>query len=432
MQATTTPYPSESVRRGLHSENYFPGLPEGVTHYQLLHLVRDVGHEIGFTASDIQHLDYLISHTRPLDWLPGGKPVVYKSVSKIARERGIGERQVHNRETKLHRLGVLSWNDIGNYRRTGHRNAEGQIIFAYGVDLSPLAELYVRLVEAKARLIEDLAAFDSARRRLSAVRRRIRAKLAEARALGLDIAELAEQEAALRPIRADWSRSRQQAVLDLASSIEARLDQALATTRPATPASAPAAEGSESSGSTLKTSDQSEENFRHIQPTNKTSSSREDTSSRVAVDDREGKRAGGGRENQHIEAASSTGIEHVTLRQAISAASDDFLAGLRPSSDRIGVPEFVDAAATRCHHLGINRSAWADACATMGRFAAAVAVLIIDRNQHHPDTPIRSPGGALRAMTARARRGELHLHKSLFGILDRNARCRVGNSGVVS
>lgn len=416
MQATTTPYPSESVRRGLHSEHYFPGLPEGVTHYQLLRLVRDVGHEIGFSPADVQHLDYLISHTRPLDWLPGGKPIVYKSVSKIARERGIGERQVHNREAKLNRLGVLSWNDIGNYRRTGHRNADGQIIFAYGVDLSPFAELYVRLVEVKARQIEDLAAFDSARRRLSAMRRRIRAKIAEAETLEIDMAELAAQEAALRPIRADWSRSRQQAVLDLASGIEAGLDRALAPERPVSPP----AEASEPGESIPKTSDQSEQNFRHIQPTNKISSSREDTGSAGAIDDRQGKQAGGGAESQGIEAAVSTGIEHVTLRQAISAAGNDFLARLRPSGGRIGVPEFVDAAADRCHHLGINRSAWADACASMGRFAAAVAVLIIDRNQTHPENPIRSPGGALRAMTARARRGELHLHKSLFGIMDRD------------
>lgn len=419
-----TAYPSESIRRGLQSERYFSGLPEGVTHFHLLRLVREVGHDIGFTASDVQHLDYLISHTREIDWQPGSRPVVYKAVAKIARERGISERQVLNREAKLNRLGALRWHDNGSFRRFGVRNKEGEIVFAYGADLSPLADLYPSLIEAKARIAEDLAAFDIARRRLSAIRRRIRAKLAEAEANGIETAELAARASALRPIRADWPKSRQGAVLDLAREIEASLDQVLTLARPESPPTAPPTDAGGTGEAIQKTSDTSEENFRHIQTTNRSLSSREDTGSAGAVDDRRGKvgeeaRAGGARKAE-IETAARTGIEHVTLHQALSAAGNDFLASLRPSRGKIGVPEFVDAATARCHPLGINRSAWADACATMGRFAAAVAVLVIDRNRDHPETPIRSPGGTLRAMTARARRGELHLHRSLFGILGRD------------
>ncbi|WP_132940165.1 replication initiation protein RepC [Varunaivibrio sulfuroxidans] len=84
------------------------------------------------------------------------------------------------------------------------------------------------------------------------------------------------------------------------------------------------------------------------------------------------------------------------------------------------VADLVDAAGRLCPHLEISRSAWVAACAVMGRAAAAVAVIVIDRNMEHPETPIRSPGGVLRAMTARAKVGELHLEKSIFGILERD------------
>jgi len=36
---------------------------------------------------------------------------------------------------------------------------------------------------------------------------------------------------------------------------------------------------------------------------------------------------------------------------------------------------------------------------------------------HRPDKPVRKPNGYFRSMIERAARGELHLHKSIFGIL---------------
>jgi replication initiation protein RepC len=56
----------------------------------------------------------------------------------------------------------------------------------------------------------------------------------------------------------------------------------------------------------------------------------------------------------------------------------------------------------------------------MGRFDAALAVLVLDRNRSHPVNPVRSPGGALRAMTDRARSGDLNIDASIFAILRRS------------
>lgn len=58
----------------------------------------------------------------------------------------------------------------------------------------------------------------------------------------------------------------------------------------------------------------------------------------------------------------------------------------------------------------------------MGWLEALLSVVIIDRNTDHPTNPIRSAGGALRAFTARAAKGELNLERSLFGIWGRDER----------
>ena len=81
--------------------------------------------------------------------------------------------------------------------------------------------------------------------------------------------------------------------------------------------------------------------------------------------------------------------------------------------------DFILASIDRLPELGINRSAYDAALAQMGDMATALAILIIDRNRFHPDTPIQNPGGVLRAMTARHKAGTLNLVGSLIGLTER-------------
>jgi replication initiation protein RepC len=52
---------------------------------------------------------------------------------------------------------------------------------------------------------------------------------------------------------------------------------------------------------------------------------------------------------------------------------------------------------------------------TMGRYNAATAIAVIAAKANE----IRSAGGYLRAMAERARQGELHLGKSVYGLAER-------------
>ena len=80
---------------------------------------------------------------------------------------------------------------------------------------------------------------------------------------------------------------------------------------------------------------------------------------------------------------------------------------------------FTFAALDQAHALGITKWAYDHATQQMGDLATALCILIINRNIHHPVTPIKSPGGVLRAMTARHAKGELHIAKSLIGLARR-------------
>ena len=76
----------------------------------------------------------------------------------------------------------------------------------------------------------------------------------------------------------------------------------------------------------------------------------------------------------------------------------------------------VDAADYLRTELGISRSAWIDACHTLGRNDAAAAVAVIAAKR----ADIASPGGYLRGMTSRARTGRLNLMGSLWGLAERS------------
>ncbi len=70
-----------------------------------------------------------------------------------------------------------------------------------------------------------------------------------------------------------------------------------------------------------------------------------------------------------------------------------------------------------CRFAGISEDARARAVEQMGEQQAAVAVTL----EKYDRQEVNSPGGYLRAMTDRARAGELHLARSVFGLAARNS-----------
>ena len=77
-------------------------------------------------------------------------------------------------------------------------------------------------------------------------------------------------------------------------------------------------------------------------------------------------------------------------------------------------PEIVDAANYLRHDLDISKLLWGEACVTMGRELAAVALAIVSTKD--PEHFTSSPGGYFHGMVAKARAGDLHLDRTVWAL----------------
>ena len=77
-------------------------------------------------------------------------------------------------------------------------------------------------------------------------------------------------------------------------------------------------------------------------------------------------------------------------------------------------PEIIDAADWLRHDLDVSKSLWGDACVTMGRDLAAVALAIVSTKD--PEHFRTTPGGYFHGMVQKAKAGELHLERTVWAL----------------
>jgi replication initiation protein RepC len=443
----------------------FAGLEEDVKRYDLLLLVKRAGKAAGFTPRMIELLDYYMAYTRDSDWEEGGRPIVYQSITRTALDLGVSERQIQKLEKQLFEKGAIGWNNSGNCRRYGVRDEEtGKLLYAYGVDLTPLAGLRGTLQDTlhEKRLYEK--AWLETKRQISWHRGQIRALLSEAVSAAEEGRGLIDAAAMVhysrhaddiaQPIRTYMDLETMRALLHDHKVLHEELKAAVIE---ASPEEAPQM-------LPKKSSPQDEQMFAPIESSNQQPSNEFDTSnsdvnvgvrvraSETPVKNREqgedGEAAAGEEGSERPPKAAkatpdqpatdtatdraagagqgrqeSHGLEHLTWKQIMLAASDRFMDRLVCQTAGMHRPvlagDCVRAAYGLTGYLGISHALWAEACAMLGEQAAAVCVVLIDHAMHRQDNPVRKPNGYFRSMLRKAERGELHLHKSIFGILKR-------------
>lgn len=402
---------SPAHRASYKAADQFCGLEEGVSHYKLLLLVKRLGKEAGFTPRMIQLLDYYAAYTRPEDWA-AGTPIVYQSISRTAMDLGVSERQIQKLERRLFEAGAITWNDSGNHKRYGRRDSNtGQLIFAFGVDLSPLAamrdELETKLQEKKAREKHWL----ELKRKISTYRSLIRGLLQECREEGTDVASASEQYQRIAvQIRSNLDVGHLEQLVSDHRAVYSKLVASMQGEghqmhdRPQRASVAP---------ETPKDSPKDEQKFAHNEYTRKRPFNKLNT----GIPSRERLGAGALRQAKPNNSARDTGMEHIQLGSVLAAASQDFKDHL-PLHD-CNWQDVIEAAAKRSRQLGISQRSWAHACHSVGRNAAATCVLITDQASQRPDNPAYQPAAYFRGMINRAGRGELQLHKSIFSLRGR-------------
>jgi hypothetical protein len=115
----------------------------------------------------------------------------------------------------------------------------------------------------------------------------------------------------------------------------------------------------------------------------------------------------------------ATGLQHITLKQALNAASEKFRAHMPMEHRPMNWNDFIEAAYKMKGDLFISQASWGRACSVLGRTGAAICLLLTDQAQQREIKPVQKTGAYFNAMINRAKTGELHLHNSIFGILQK-------------
>lgn len=409
-------------------------LSSSVDRYQLLRLAERAGKGAGFTPRMLDLLAYYLRFTREIDWEEGSQPIVYQSLSRTALDFGVSERQIQKLENALFEVGALSWKDSGNHRRYGQRCPKsGKILYAFGVDLSPLADLeehFIKIIEEKEAHARQ---WMEAKRQISFYRRQVKSLVAEAMeraATGIQQIQKIQQgyQAIAVQIRTHLSLPRlrellkqhQQLFLQARALLESLLSKQ---------------EKPEERSPT------SEEKFAHNKNTNQLPSNKLDTSraapNRLArgrkAEDRnpnrnrrpeerpkEERRVGGFQsESPQTQSPQPSEMGPLNLTKIIKASSDRFRDYLPTNSRELSDYHLVDAADQLRATLQISKGSWSRACHQMGRVGAAICLMLTDQAALREKNPARIPGAYFNAMINRSKSGELNLTPAIYALLKR-------------
>ena len=434
---------SAQLRKSLEIDEGGQGLSSTIDRYHLLRLAERAGKGAGFTPRMLDLLAYYLRFTRESDWEEGSQPIVYQSLSRTALDFGVSERQIQKLEKALFEVGALSWKDSGNHRRYGQRCPNsGKILYAFGVDLSPLVDLedhFVKFIEEKENHARQ---WMEAKRQISFYRRQVKALVAEAMegaATGIEQIQKIEQEyqAIAVQIRTHLSLSR---LRELVQQHQQLFQQAKAFLESLLPKREKAAEDSPTS----------EEKFAHNKNTYQLPSNELDTGraspdclarGRKAEDRnpnrnrRSGERpkeerrvAGFQSESPQTQSPQSSEKGPLNLTKIIKASSDRFRDYLPTNCRELSDHHLVDAADQLRATLQISKGSWSRACHQMGRVGAAICLMLTDQAALREENPARIPGAYFNAMINRSKSGELNLTPAICALLKRGGEVSYSGS----
>lgn len=378
----------------------FAGLPDGVTiHGQLLAAIKAAAPRLGLAPRLVHAIDWLFCFTQPQDWERGARPIVWPSALLQREALGVSETQAKRLNRHLIELGLITMKDSPNGKRYGRRDTRGRIVEAYGFDLSPLAARYQEFVQLAEEGRAEREVMGRLRRRATIARKGIVQIIETARDYDLRGEEWTTLEREARAIvqelrRTDRPDDMEMGVVNLERrQHEARshLEILLKDVKkvPLQPETAP-----------------------HQYNYKPTPYPEQDTVTTAKT----------GSEPQDAPIPLSATFEAPTRPEKgmVHGIRPDELVRLTP---RLKLylrcpnptwPEIVDAADWLRHDLDVSKSLWGDACLTMGRELAAVALAIVSTK--NPDHFRTTPGGYFHGMVQKAKADELHLERTVWAM----------------
>jgi len=368
---------------------------------QILAAFKAAAPYLGLRPTIVHAVDWLFQFTRPQDWQPGARPIVWPSAALQREALGLGPSQAKSLNRALAELRLVVMRDSPNGKRYGRRDPRGRIVEAYGFDLSPLGERQAEFQAIAEVGRAERAEQQALRRRATIARnglRQIMETAAEAAIGGLDW-QTWQAEAA----RASRGLARLPSLALMAEAV-ATLEHVQKVAREGLETAL--AQRQAKHAGPVDTDPKGPENRPHITPT----SQLKNPSDTVMASDECKSGLAGGVEDRPIRRDRGT-VLRVTPEDVVKLAPKLRAYLHRPCPTW---PELVDAADWLRHDLGISKPLWGEACITMGREQAAIALAIVAAKP--PEHFRTSPGGYYRGMVTKARAGELNLARTIWGM----------------
>lgn len=389
---------------------------------------------LGLRPSVVHAIDWLFRFTVALDWQPSSRPIVWPSAAMQQQELGLGPSQVKNLNRYLVELGLVVMKDSPNGKRYGRRDPKGRIIEAYGFDLSPLASRHAEFHAIAEEGRQERARLQALKRRATIARNGIRQLIETAVEQGISgdewEAHRAAASSASRGLAGRGSSTEMEMAVarleriqgDMRRYLEAALD--VETGAPDQPIS-----------ESVNLNPKEPQNWPHITTTTHLLNPKDTvvalkkSSGGATKPTRRVPNIGEPTEPQHAQperAKQHDAGKSRTDSGSLLKITPAELANLAPRlKTYLGThpprwPEIVDAADWLRDELGISKFIWGDACITMGREQAAIAVAIVSTK---PPGHFRGSAGAyFHGMVARAKSGELHLARTIWGMRSQTER----------
>jgi replication initiation protein RepC len=416
----------------------FDGLPDGIdVHGQVLAAFKAAAPRLGLSARLVHALDWLFRFTRPQDWEQGGRPLVWPSASMQQEALGLSESGVRNINRGLIDAGLITMKDSPNGKRYGTRDREGRISEAYGFDLSPIATRYGEFLRLAAEATAERELIGRLRRRATIARKAIAQILETAEEHGFDGEEWSrlrhETRALIKLLR---TVERPEEITIGVGSLERRQTEARRRLEQRLDAVSSAPMPAENCGHNIPTNQaiypgkdtvKAPQESKSVSGPPASGPTPDVSQAGAEAQSRPGDKNPSGRAT--AEPKPRTGLMDRHRMPPSSARTDpgpvmrlsiDELTILAPrlwiylKSPRPAWPEIVDAADWMRRELGVSKSLWGEACITMGREQAAIAIAIVSAK---PAEHFRStPGGYFHGMVAKAKIGELNLARTIWGL----------------
>ncbi|CUX72340.1 MULTISPECIES: plasmid replication protein RepC [Agrobacterium] len=372
----------------------------------------------GLVTSTESHLLTTIINTAKADAFDkAGRPIVFKSNNQLGFEINRSPGRVSRILSRLFDAGLITMQDSANFKRYPIRDGEGEISDACGIDLRVLIARYRELDQLVRQKREEKRVTDAAARRFRDALRSARYSLVAA----------AEQTEA-QIIRMQSRIERIAAFVGTASKAPAYvlrkaaglLEWVVSRLHLAAHAAVDVQFDAEMTCANV-------ENDMHKQITNPHRFDLGKDEMRSATAEQHNLFGAGSASKRAFEESlwrgsgpdkrqSSLQLGLVALEDVWRAApslSTYFAAAPRSWSDLARLSPQI------CRLAGVSEDARLRAVDRMGQQAADVAIAVTFEKYSRQE--VSSPGGYLRAMTDRAASGELHLSRSVFGLVARNS-----------